>query len=397
MDNCKNYILRHRYFILSTSIIILTICHALFGKWVGDFWEHSAVIRELSTNPFSPNHPQLLIKAPHVFFSPYTVGIALIAKITHCRPVLILSIFGIINITIFLIFFYKFVSLLMKTDNSPFYALILSLIFWGPRPWAYSGFYHLEVLTYISAYPSTFAMAISFLSLYFYIMFFKSKNIFYYLILFPLAPIVLISHPITAIFLFIGIIAIAISEDCQFSMKLVLPFCIITVAFLSAILWPYFSFIELIKISVFDASNYPMYKHIFKQTYPVWLGIPLLIQRIRHNKRDVLGLMFIGLSILYIYGGVSGKYSYGRLISFIVLIFDIIIADWLARIELEIDIRHLHFWQRIALYGGIAFIFILVTMHIKPLSKIFLPLKQTQHNILLNNIHSYLNTLNNTI
>ena len=53
--------------------------HTRNQLWVEDFWEHSAVVRELSTHLLHPKHPQLLLDAPHPFYSPYAVMVALLA------------------------------------------------------------------------------------------------------------------------------------------------------------------------------------------------------------------------------------------------------------------------------------------------------------------------------
>jgi len=57
-----------RFYILALAILFLMIGHTINGQWVGDFWEHSAVVRELITHPLSPKHPQLSVDAPHAFF-----------------------------------------------------------------------------------------------------------------------------------------------------------------------------------------------------------------------------------------------------------------------------------------------------------------------------------------
>jgi hypothetical protein len=45
-----------------------------------DFWEHAAVLRELSVHPFYPRHPVLDLGAAHAFF-PYLVALGSIFTI----------------------------------------------------------------------------------------------------------------------------------------------------------------------------------------------------------------------------------------------------------------------------------------------------------------------------
>jgi hypothetical protein len=70
------WILERRYFFLSLFVFYLVFAHAQRGQWQADFWEHAAVVRELSTNPADPRHPQLTIEAPHAFSSPYNLAVA---------------------------------------------------------------------------------------------------------------------------------------------------------------------------------------------------------------------------------------------------------------------------------------------------------------------------------
>jgi hypothetical protein len=339
MKTIKEYILTHRYFMLSIFVTLLAIANAIFGKFGFDFWEHTAVIRELAANPLSPGHPLYLMKAPHVFYSPYALVVALISRITHASPIRVLPIVGIFNVIILVIFFRKFVIKLIPTENGPFYALLLVLISWGPFPWWYSGFIHLQYLPGLSPYPSTFSIAISFLALSIYMGLFDKWTAVNYSFMIILTTIALLSHPIVGIFLVIGIISLTINMGQRSILSYLMGLGVIGMAFLLVFLWPYYPFLKLINISgfnasLFDASNHTMYEKVFSITFPAWVGIPIIIGRIRRNKKDFLGLMFLILLVIYIYGGLSGKYSYGRVISFIIIILDIAIADVLARIEL---------------------------------------------------------------
>ena len=70
-------------------------------QWIGDFWEHSAVVRELATHILHPKHPQLLSDAPHAFYTPYTVMVALLARTLRLSAVTALSIMGLFNLLLF--------------------------------------------------------------------------------------------------------------------------------------------------------------------------------------------------------------------------------------------------------------------------------------------------------
>ena len=85
------YLLKYRFIVLCSILFVLMVLQAINGQWGGDFWEHAAVVRELATHPFSPKHPILLLDAPHSFYSPYALGIALVSRTTGLDSVTTLS------------------------------------------------------------------------------------------------------------------------------------------------------------------------------------------------------------------------------------------------------------------------------------------------------------------
>ncbi len=78
-----DHLLKCRFSILCFVLIVLPVLQTINGQWGGDFWEHAAVVQELSTHPFSPQHPFLLLEVRHQSYSPYALRIALISRTTE--------------------------------------------------------------------------------------------------------------------------------------------------------------------------------------------------------------------------------------------------------------------------------------------------------------------------
>jgi len=72
----------------------------------GDFWEHAAVLRELSIHPFHPRHPILDLDMPHAFFSPYLVFLGGISYYLGLSYFSALAVAGVVNAVLFLLGFY---------------------------------------------------------------------------------------------------------------------------------------------------------------------------------------------------------------------------------------------------------------------------------------------------
>jgi hypothetical protein len=131
-------------------IIIFEVILISKGNWNGDFWEHSAVVNELSKNFFHPNNPIIKSEIPHAFFSPYSIFVALFSKITNLNAIQSLECFAFFNLIFFLISYHLFCKTFFK-DNYIIVAplsLFFILVFWGEGPFMWSGFLYILIEKY---------------------------------------------------------------------------------------------------------------------------------------------------------------------------------------------------------------------------------------------------------
>ena len=94
MQLLSSLFFKYRYWALCLGVVFLMILQIRNGNWYGDFWEHAAVTRELATHLWHPSHPQLLLDAPHHYYSLHAWAVAAFSKVTqllasgcsyHCR------------------------------------------------------------------------------------------------------------------------------------------------------------------------------------------------------------------------------------------------------------------------------------------------------------------------
>jgi hypothetical protein len=154
------------YWAVSLTVLLLCALRAYRGHWVGDFFEHAAVVRELARHPWHPQHPLLVVQSTHAFFSPYHLALGLVCRWLGCSPFSALAVVGIVNLTLVFLFLHRLITRLSVGGHlaAP-YALIFILVFWGSEAWSWSGFLHWVALPYVARYPSTFAAALTLLSL----------------------------------------------------------------------------------------------------------------------------------------------------------------------------------------------------------------------------------------
>lgn len=337
-----NMLSEHRYFLLVVVLLLKVSVSATNGLWYGDFWEHSAVVSALMADSLHPSHPLFALSAPHAFMSPYHWAVAEFANATGLGAIDSLALFGLVNFCLFAIGLRAYVGGFagQQAEFASFYALLFILFLWGANPWGYSGFFHFAQLADVLPYPSTFAAGISLLALG---MGFGSTRLSTgarLLSLTLMSAIALLSHPLTFAFLASGLL-------CQCAQPGRLGFLVkagevagsLTVAVLLATLWPYYSIVQLLTGAgdIYHSSNQIMYIDVIGRIWPILVLSPLLLLVFKSPQTRTILFHICFLVGIYFFGYVSGKYSYGRDITFIVMLAQILMAYWVARAE-----SHLH-------------------------------------------------------
>ena len=338
------HLLKYRFFILCLILFVLMVFQAINGQWGGDFWEHAAVVRELATHPLSPKHPLLLLDAPHSFYSPYSLGIALISRTTGLDSVMTLSLVGIVNLCFFLFGLRLLISLLFtkNRDATSFYALLFIVCLWGMSQYSASGFFNLLSLSYTLPYPSTFALSMVFIALAMWIWLVRDGHFRWMIPVAGVSGLVLLTHPLTYIFLAVGLVAIIVAEQTRFRLAFGLMMLVFAASLLAAAVWPYYPFFRM---ALFDPAYHGelntcsacFFQAVPWRVMPALIGVPVIILRMRANWRDPLGLMFIMLVAIYTLAAMFQQWTYGRVISYIVLTLQIAIAAAVAQIESKLN------------------------------------------------------------
>lgn len=326
---------RRRYLLLSTALLVLMASQTLNQQWSTDFWEHSAVVRELATHPLHPRHPLLAVDATHPYFSPYTLAVGVFARLAGMGPIGALSVAAVLNLVLLLVAFRLLVTRLVANPLAPFYALLFTVVLWGASTWRWSGFLNLNSLGFVLPYPSMFATAVALLSLWALDLFLAGRGLAWLLGATVGGAVVLLTHPITAVAVGIGATALVVSRIDGRPGRLLPPLLAAgVVALLLVLAWPYYSLFDLVsQSSIYTSSHHGMYQGVAQCIFPALLALPLIVQRLRVNRRDPLGLMLVGGGAVYLWGGLSGNVTYGRILAFVVLVLHITLGGWFADLE----------------------------------------------------------------
>lgn len=335
-----NYIectFQYRYQLLVLFLICRYAIYSTNGLWTEDFWEHSAVVRELMSHPLNPAHPQLQINATHAFFTPYALLVAAVGWVLHTDAITTLALFGLINLTFLCVSLRLFIATIDSkyTNSITFYTLILMLFLWGNDGWQFSSFYSFEGLNSVLPYPSSFAIALSFIGLAVHSKQLKQFSIASQIALIFICATVLITHSLTAIFLIAGIGCQTLCIAKFGKIDILKDALAIACAVLLTFTWPYFSMRELMTGAgdAYNYSNRSMYLAVFDRIWPTFLTLPIIFTQATQPKSRSLGLTMLCLIFIYIGGYFSMKYSYGRSIAFILLVSNILLAQSIVRFE----------------------------------------------------------------
>jgi hypothetical protein len=340
---------RWRFAALASLVVAVVAVHAAHGHWIGDFWEHSAVVRELMTHPGHPRHPLLLVDAPHAFESPYALVVATLARLSGTSAVTALTVASLVNLLMLLVAMRAFVRRFApeQAEAVSFYLLLFMLLLWGREPWEFSGFFHVNALHHTLPYPSACALWVSLLLLALNGKRISQGRASLLLLIVPMGTAVLLVHPVAFLFVATGFVAMAL-DAADRRRELLTTVSVLAIAVVLALPWPYFPVWQLLSgaSAVFNANNWEMYSQPLLRTYPAIVGIPLLVAEARRTRRWSMLAWATMLLGIYLFGFATANYNYGRVIFFLVLLLQFEVAKFAARLEARLDARGVaHAWQ----------------------------------------------------
>jgi hypothetical protein len=323
-----------RYWLLAGALCVLVVRHVRTDAWVGDYWLYVPTVSEVAERPIDPRNPVFGNDYPFAMLSPYMWVLGLAARISGQPPAEVLIAQGVVNVVLLLVGLYAFAATWLARRAAAFYALVFVLFLWGPDPWSFSSFFHLRSLSLVASYPSTFAAAVALLCLAGFARIAASGRLALVALGAPVVALLAITHPVNTLFLVLGLLAWSLDLPRRGRVWAVLLPTLVA-GFLLALAWPFFPVSDLWfhQTALVHEGNVAMYEDPLPRVAPALLGVPWLIVRLRQNRRDPLAWLAIALTALVVYGGWSGEWSYGRLLSHAVLVLQVSLADACAALE----------------------------------------------------------------
>ena len=275
-----------------------------------DYWEHAAVIKEWSSNIWSPQEPFLSLDAPSVRYIPSFFVVAGIAAVFKLTPFQALGLSGLLNLGLLLLGIYLFIKAYFKSEWAPVWGLAILLTSWG-AVLPFSGFYQLRSLFFSISYPSIFVFAIALITLWLAVKILRREftSPWGYFALAVLTPVMLVSHMAFGAFALISVFLLAIFEPgAAWSLRFKVLLSVSAGMFLP-LLWPYFSLGRVVLRFLSYQKHWgrlPTRFYYLRSTLqvlgPAVLGIPFAFYAAYKRKNGFLISGFLVMALLLAVG-----------------------------------------------------------------------------------------------
>jgi hypothetical protein len=331
---------RGRYLLLCSALFLLLWAHSWSDAWLGDFWIYTATVAELAASPLHPRHPLFGNDFAFAFLSPYTWALGVAARLSGLSAFQVVVLQGFVNLALLAWAVHAFVATWLRRPAASFYAMLFILLLWAPDAWRFSGFLHLRSLAFVLPYPSTFAFAVALGTLAWFPKRIESGSSAWAALVVPIMATLWILHPVNGLFLTLGLLVASV--ETARPVRHWVTFVLVFAASLGlAFAWPLFPVADLWfgQLGRVHEGNDTMYQGPLPRIAPALLAIPWLLLRLRRNPRDPLSLLALSLGALVVFGGLSGQWTFGRLIAHVAILLHVALADAAAFLEERIRER----------------------------------------------------------
>jgi hypothetical protein len=299
-------------------------------RWGTDFWAHLGTVREMAERPWHPRQPFVGVDVDDPFLSPYMLLLGLATRWSGADAVTVLAVAGLFNLGLWLYAFRRFVLVVTGNRGAPVWALLFTLLAWGISPWRWSGYFNLNSIGFGLPYPSMFASAVAMLALSSAHLWLVRGHRREVAVMGLAVPIVLLTHPFTALWSAIAgiaIIASNVSKDRVRRLGVLIGAAGVGAGL--ALAWPHNSLLKYIGLGGSYLADPDLYRFLARGSFLAVPGLVALAFRARRNPRDALVWMFVGTALVFVWGGLTGT-RLGRVFPGMMLAAHVALGDAVA-------------------------------------------------------------------
>ncbi|MFI9650550.1 hypothetical protein ACIHAA_30305 [Streptomyces sp. NPDC052040] len=296
-----------------TLFVVLMLLVIVRLPWAGDLGMHAATVERLRHRLLDPGNPLVDENTPSPYYSPWTVFLGVLARLTGLSVWAVLRIGALFGLTLLVTGVWRYVRELTDRRSAPPLALLCLVLLWGSQVFNWSGFIGLNSLALTVAYPSALALGLAF---HFWALLTRAlkgepAGWGVFLGLGALWAVILLCHQFTGVVATLGALGTLAGARAGRRAWLRLGTGILLGVLVLA-LWPYYDFFALFGAGGLEAIHRPLYQHLLTRFGLVLLGVAALGVRARRDPRDPLVVFFLLGVAVFAAGGLTGHYSWGR-------------------------------------------------------------------------------------
>nr|WP_026245694.1 hypothetical protein [Streptomyces sp. SID8379] len=302
-------------------VLVLLLAVVARLPWAGDLGVHAATVERLRHDLLDPGDPLVAADVPSPYYTPWTLLLGCVAKVTGLGVFMVLRVAAVISLGVLAGGLWAFVGTFLERGTPRWrraavtgLVLLCLVLLWGTTLFNWSGLTGLNSLALCLAYPSTFALGASF---WLWALLRRAVTWAHFLGAGVLWAVILLSHQFTGVVASLGALAMVLGTRPWPPRAAWLRLAAglgVGVALLA--LWPYYSFFGLFGAGAgLEAIHRPLYRELAARLWLVALiGGAALVLRWRRDRRDPLVLFCLLGLLVFVAGGASGHWSWGRVL-----------------------------------------------------------------------------------
>lgn len=317
-------------------LFLPAIVQTVQRRWAGDAFLHAAVLRDIAANPLHPHEPIIGGPQESPYITPVSLLIGWLVRLTGGSGYDGLTMWAVLNTVLLVAGVVLLCRAVTKQPLAAPLALIFTMLLWGARPWIFSGVLALNSLGFVLPYPSTTGLALLLLH-WAALLYFLRKRSWWLLGLLVLITVLIGTiHAFSAACDAIGLVLILVQQRKKLDWKVGgLLLGGVVVAGVLTLLWPYYSVLKLSNAGpAYAAVHSQLYAATVSRGWLILLCVPVLARRWWRDKLDPFALGFVAATAIYLAGGITGQFAFGRILTLVALCAHVgaalEIAEWLA-------------------------------------------------------------------
>uniref|UniRef100_UPI00403FCA3A hypothetical protein n=1 Tax=Streptomyces sp. SCSIO 75703 TaxID=3112165 RepID=UPI00403FCA3A len=297
---------------LAALVLLLLLPVIVRLPWIGDLGMHAATVERLRGDLRHPGNPLVDADTPSPYYSPWTLLLGWVARVTGLSVFVVLRIGALVGLTLLVTGVWRYVRTLSRHPAAPPLALLCLVLLWGTTLFAWSGFLALDSLALTVAYPSVPALGLA-LHLWAWLPRAAASGGWgTWIALGVLWAVILLCHQFSGVVASLGALATVLAAW-PGRRRGLRPVAGLAAGALVLWSWPYYDFFALVGAeNGLESVHRSLYDDLLGRYWLVLLGVVALGARFRRDRRDPLVLFFACGAAVFVAGRATGHWSWGR-------------------------------------------------------------------------------------